>query len=156
MSRKRSYGGGPVKKDFKYGNETVYMLVNKLMQDGKKTVAQNMCYGALEEAASKLNCSPVEALDKAIDNIKPLLEVKSRRVGGANYQVPVEVSQRRGIVLSIRWLVEIARASKGRSMKDRLASEILMAARGEGAAVTKKETMHKMAEANKAFAHYRW
>ncbi len=156
MSRKRSYSGGPAKKDFKYGNETVYMLVNKLMQDGKKTVAQNICYGALEQASSQLNCSPVEALGKAIENIKPLLEVKSRRVGGANYQVPVEVSQRRGVVLSIRWIVEISRASKGRSMKDRLASELLMAAKGEGAAVTKKETMHKMAEANKAFAHYRW
>ena len=156
MSGKKLYGAGAIKSDTRYNSEVVEMLINKFMLDGKKTVAQKICYGAIEKAASELNCTPPQALEKAIDNIKPLLEVKSRRVGGATYQVPVEVGQRRGITLSIRWLAEIARAGKGRPISEILFREILSAANGQGAAVAKKETMHKMAEANKAFAHYRW
>ncbi len=156
MSRKRSFISDSVKTDPRYNSEMVGMLISKVMRDGKKRLAQNICYGALEEASKQLNCTPLEALEKGVEKIRPLLEVKSRRVGGATYQVPVEVSQRRGLVLSIRWLTDISRSSTGRPMKERLAREIVMAAKGEGAAVAKKETMHKMAEANKAFAHYRW
>ena len=156
MSRKRSFISDSVKTDPRYNSEMVGMLISKVMRDGKKRLAQNICYGALEEAAKQLNCTPLEALEKGVEKIRPLLEVKSRRVGGATYQVPVEVSQRRGLVLSIRWLTDISRSSTGRPMKERLAREIVMAAKGEGAAVAKKETMHKMAEANKAFAYYRW
>ncbi len=144
------------KTDFKYNSRIVYMFINKIMQDGKKTKARKIVYGAMEKASEKLKCEPLEALEKAINNVKPLLEVKSRRVGGATYQVPVEVSERRGIVLAVRWMTEITRSKTGRSTADFLAEELVMAARNEGAAVRKKEATHKMAEANKAFAHYRW
>jgi small subunit ribosomal protein S7 len=156
MSRKKGSLDKKAKADVRYGNQSVEMLINKVMWSGKKTVAYHICYTALEKAASKLNCSPAEALERALKNVKPVLEVKSRRVGGATYQVPVEVSWRRSTVLGIRWLVGYARDKKGKSMSEKLASEIIQAARGEGAAVKKREDTHKMAEANKAFAHYRW
>jgi small subunit ribosomal protein S7 len=158
MSRKKSknFQGKARKLDVKYGSEVVEMLVNKIMWAGKKSVSYSICYSAIEKAAEKIGCTPTEALEKALNNVKPLLEVKSRRVGGATYQVPVEVSWRRSTVLGIRWLVGYARARKGMSMSNRLSAEILSAAKGEGAAVKKREDTHKMAEANKAFAHYRW
>ena len=156
MSRKKSFQGKIGKKDAKYGSEVIEMLVSKIMWDGKKTTAYRICYGAIETAAQKIGCTAPEALEKALDNVKPLLEVKSRRVGGATYQVPVEVTWKRSTVLGIRWLVGYARARKGMSMSDRLTAEILSAAKGEGSAVKKREDTHKMAEANKAFAHYRW
>ncbi len=144
------------KVDIRYSSEVIEMLVNKIMWGGKKSIAYRICYDALDLAGDKLNCSPQQALDKALSNVKPVLEVKSRRVGGATYQVPVEVSRKRSIVLGIRWLVGFARAKEGKAMNERLAGEIISAARREGAAVKKREDTHKMAEANKAFAHYRW
>ncbi len=158
MSRKKkkNFQNKKPKKDVKYNSEVIEMLVSKLMWDGKKTTAYSICYDALDIASKKLNCSPVEALDKALEKVKPILEVKSRRVGGATYQVPVEVSWRRSTVLGIRWLVGFSRAKKGKSMSEKLSGEIISAVRGEGAAVKKREDTHKMAEANKAFAHYRW
>ncbi len=131
-------------------------LIKKLMWDGKKSLAIDICDEALKITAKELNCNPLEALEKVIDNVQPLLEVKSRRVGGATYQVPVKVTPLRGIQLSIRWLVEFARSSKGTSMAQSLANELINATKGQGAAISKKETVHKMAKANKAFAHYSW
>lgn len=157
MSRKKSYAASRVvKKDAKYNSEAVEMLINKIMWDGKKTTASKIVYDAMELAAGRIKSDPLETLENALGNIRPLLEVKSRRVGGATYQVPVEVSQRRGLVLSIRWLVDIARAKKGRAISESIAEELVAAARHEGAAVKKKDDTHRMAEANKAFAHYRW
>lgn len=157
MSRKRAYGSPDSRKrDIKYNSEVIEMLVNKIMWDGKKALAYKICYDALDTAGKELNCSPLEAFEKALNNVKPLLEVKSRRVGGATYQVPVEVSPRRGTVLGIRWIVDVTRSRKGKKMSKRLADEIVMAAKGQGASVKKREDTHRMAEANKAFAHYRW
>lgn len=156
MSRKKRFNIKKEAKDVKYGNEVIEMLVNKLMRGGKKNLAYGICYEAIEKAGGILKCTPVEAFEKALENVKPLLEVKSRRVGGATYQVPVEVSWRRSTVLAIRWIVVLARAKKGKSMAEKLAGELISAAKGEGAAVKKREDTHKMAEANKAFAHYRW
>lgn len=129
-------------------------LVHKVMWKGKKNLAIGICDEALDIAGKELGCEPLEALERAVDNVKPLLEVKSRRVGGATYQVPVEVTHLRGIQLTVRWLVDFARSGKGTSMAERLSREIIQAARGQGAAVDKKESIHKMAKANKAFAHY--
>jgi small subunit ribosomal protein S7 len=123
---------------------------------GKRSLAENIVYDALRKVENKTGKDPLQTLKKAVDNIKPLLEVKSRRVGGATYQVPVEVPMRRGTTLAIRWLITFARRRRERSMADRLAGEILDASGGAGAAVKRREDIHKMAEANKAFAHYRW
>ncbi|NLB35400.1 MAG: 30S ribosomal protein S7 [Elusimicrobia bacterium] len=157
MSRKRNYADNRiVKKDAKYNSEAIEMLINKVMWGGKKTLATRIVYDAMDLAGERLKADPLETLENALSNIRPLLEVKSRRVGGATYQVPVEVSHRRALVLSIRWLVDISRAKKGKSMSESLAEELVAAVRNEGAAVRKKDEMHRMAEANKAFAHYRW
>ena len=158
MSRKKSFKKEikDTKKDVRYNSSIVTVLINKVMLGGKRTIASKICYDAMENAAKKLNCTPLEALTKALENVRPLLEVKSRRVGGATYQVPVEVSQRRGIILAICWLVGFARNRKGASMVKNLTNELVMAASAEGAAVKKREDTHKMAEANKAFAHYKW
>ncbi|HET7483068.1 MAG TPA: 30S ribosomal protein S7 [Actinomycetota bacterium] len=134
----------------------VTQIQNRLMTRGKRTLAEGIVYEALAKVGERTGKDPLPVLKKAIDNIKPLLEVKSRRVGGATYQVPVEVQARRGTTLAIRWLVTFARKRRERSMADRLAGEILDASGGAGAAVKRREDMHKMAEANKAFAHYRW
>lgn len=131
-------------------------LIKKLMWDGKKSLAVDICDEALEIASKELDCESLEALEKAIENVKPLLEIKSRRVGGATYQVPVKVTQLRGIQLAIRWLVDFARSGKGTSIAQRLAKELINAAKGQGSAISKKESIHKMAKANKAFAHYSW
>ncbi len=152
---------GPVPKrdilpDPVYGNELVSRIINKIMLDGKKGVAQGIMYGALDRIKEKTGKQPVEVLEEAMKNIMPVLEVKSRRVGGSNYQVPVEVRADRRRTLGIRWLVDYSRKRGEKTMEERLAAEILDAANNLGASVKKKEDTHKMAEANKAFAHYRW
>lgn len=152
---------GPVPKrdilpDPVYGNELVSRIINKIMLDGKKGVAQRIMYGALDRVKDKTGKDAIEVLDEAMKNIMPVLEVKSRRVGGSNYQVPVEVRPDRRRTLGIRWLVEYSRKRGEKTMEERLAGEIIDASNNVGAAVKKREDTHKMAEANKAFAHYRW
>ena len=139
-----------------YDSLLVTQIQNRILTRGKRTLAEGIVYDALAMVGEKTGKEPLVILKKAVDNIKPLLEVRSRRVGGATYQVPVEVQSRRSTTLAIRWMVTFARKRKDRSMADRLAGEILDASGGAGAAVKRREDMHKMAEANKAFAHYRW
>jgi small subunit ribosomal protein S7 len=139
-----------------YQNPLVTQLINKVLLDGKKTVAERTVYEALEQISQKTANDPVITLKKAVDNVRPMLEVKSRRVGGASYQVPVEVKPQRGTTLALRWLVNYSRARRENSMAERLTAEIMDAANGAGTSVKRREDMHKMAEANKAFAHYRW
>jgi small subunit ribosomal protein S7 len=139
-----------------YQSLLVTQIQNRLMTRGKRTLSEAIVYDALKRVADKTGKDPLPLLKKAVDNIKPLLEVKSRRVGGATYQVPVEVDGRRGTTLAIRWLITFSRKRRERSMSERLAAEILDASGGAGSAVKRREDMHKMAEANKAFAHYRW
>ncbi|MGH2787430.1 MAG: 30S ribosomal protein S7 [Actinomycetota bacterium] len=139
-----------------YGSILVTQIQNRILVRGKRSLGESIVYDALTKVADKTGKDPLQILKKAIDNIKPLLEVRSRRVGGATYQVPVEVQARRGTTLAIRWLVSFSRNRRERTMADRLAGEILDASGGAGSAVKRREDMHKMAEANKAFAHYRW
>ncbi|GAA4793448.1 30S ribosomal protein S7 [Corynebacterium canis] len=146
----------PVVKDPVYGSEVVSQLVNKVLLDGKKSVAERIVYNALEICREKTGTDPVLTLEKALGNIKPDLEVRSRRVGGATYQVPVEVRPGRANTLALRWLVNFTRQRRENTMTERLAHEILDAANGLGASVKRREDTHKMAEANRAFAHYRW
>jgi small subunit ribosomal protein S7 len=142
--------------DAKYNNETVARLVNKVMMRGKKSVAEKIVYGALQIIERQGAKEPVTILEQAVRNTTPQLEVKPRRVGGATYQVPVEVYPERGQALAIRWLVASAQARAGKSMAEKLAAELSDASQGQGATVKKREDTHKMAEANRAFAHYRW
>jgi small subunit ribosomal protein S7 len=139
-----------------YSSLLVTQIQNRILMRGKRGLAEKIVYDALTKVGEKTGKDPLQILKKAIDNIKPLLEVRSRRVGGATYQVPVEVRAPRGTTLAIRWLVSFARKRRERTMTDRLAGEILDASGGAGSAVKRREDMHKMAEANKAFAHYRW
>jgi small subunit ribosomal protein S7 len=139
-----------------YNSLLVTQIQNRLLMRGKKGLAEQIVYDALQKVGDRTGKDPLVILKKAVDNVKPLLEVRSRRVGGATYQVPVEVQSRRGTTLAIRWLVTFSRKRRERSMADRLAGEILDASGGAGAAAKRREDMHKMAEANKAFAHYRW
>ena len=139
-----------------YQNVLVTQLINKVLLNGKKALAERIVYKTLEVVSERTSNDPVIALKKAVDNARPLLETRSRRVGGASYQVPVEVRPHRGTTLALRWLVNYARQRKEHSMADRLAGEIMDASSGQGASVKRREDMHKMAEANKAFAHYRW
>ena len=139
-----------------YESQLVTQIQNRILSRGKRSLAESIVYDALQKVGEKTGKEPLQILKKGIDNIKPLLEVRSRRVGGATYQVPVEVQSRRGTTLAIRWLVTFARKRREQTMADRLAGEILDASGGAGAAVKRREDMHKMAEANKAFAHYRW
>ena len=139
-----------------YNSKLVTKLINTIMKDGKKGTAQTILYDAFDMIKEKTGSEPLEVFEKALENIKPQLEVKSRRVGGANYQVPVEVKADRAQALGLRWLVNYARLRGGHSMADNLANEIIDASNGVGAAVKKREDTHRMAEANKAFAHYRW
>ena len=139
-----------------YGSQVVTQLVNKILLDGKKSVAESIVYGALEGVREKSGQDPVVVLKRALENIRPSLEVRSRRVGGATYQVPVEVRPVRSTTLALRWLVDFSRARREKTMTERLTNEILDASNGLGAAVKRREDMHKMAESNKAFAHYRW
>ena len=139
-----------------YNSKLVTKLINRLMIDGKKGIAQTILYDSFEMIKEKTKQEPMDVLNKALENIQPALEVKSRRVGGANYQVPVEVRPDRSQALGLRWLVQYARLIGGHSMAENLANEIIDASNGVGAAVKKREDTHRMAEANKAFAHYRW
>jgi len=139
-----------------YRSVLVTQIVNKVLQEGKKTTAEAIVYDALDIVATKSDGDALTALKRAIDNVKPQLEVKSRRVGGATYQVPIEVRPRRATTLAIRWIVGFSRGRRERTMAERLAAELLDANNGIGSAVKRKEDVHKMAESNKAFAHYRW
>ena len=156
MPRKGPAPKRPVMVDPVYGSPLVSQLVSKILLDGKKTVAQNIVYTALEGCRAKNNTDPVQTLKRALDNIKPSLEVKSRRVGGATYQVPVEVRPERRRALAIRWLVNAARSRGENTMTEKLAGELLDASNNRGNAVKKREDTHRMAEANRAFSHYRW
>jgi small subunit ribosomal protein S7 len=139
-----------------YRSVVVTQLVNKILQRGKRSLAERIVYDSLDIVQEKTSSEPIAALKRAVDNVRPQLEVKSRRVGGATYQVPVEVRPRRANTLAIRWMVGYARQRRERTMAERLANEILDASNGIGASVKRREDMHKMAESNKAFAHYRW
>lgn len=154
--RKRRAEKRDVLPDAIYNSKVVTKLINTIMLDGKKGTAEKILYGAFDRIKKQTGSEPMDVYNKAMENIKPALEVKSRRVGGANYQVPQEVTPRRAEALALRWLVKYSRLRGGRGMADNLASEIIDAANGTGAAVKKKEDTHRMAEANKAYAHYRW
>jgi small subunit ribosomal protein S7 len=157
MSRRRQAVKRPIIKDAKFNSTLVSRLVNTVMGSGKKTVAQKIVYGAFDQIAEKnTSASPLDILQRAVDNAKPRLEVKARRVGGATYQVPLEVPADRQFALALRWLVDFADSRKGIPMKEALASEILDAYQGQGNAIRKRDEVHKMAQANKAFAHFRW
>ena len=154
--RKRQATKRDVLMDPIYNSKLVTKLINNMMIDGKKGTSQKIFYSAMEMVKEKTNKEPLEVLEAAMENIKPALEVKSRRVGGANYQVPVEVKAERAQALALRWLINYARLRGGHSMAENLANEIVDASNGTGASVKKRDDMHRMAEANKAFAHYRW
>lgn len=139
-----------------YGSKVLTKLINQIMLDGKKGVAESICYGAFEIIQEKTGKDPGEVFEQAMKNVMPVLEVKARRVGGANYQVPVEVRPERRQTLAIRWITRYSRERSGRTMRERLADELIDASNNTGASVKRKEDTHKMAEANKAFAHYRW
>jgi small subunit ribosomal protein S7 len=157
MSRRRRAISKERNPDARFGNPLVNRLINKVMGQGKKTTAERIVYGAFDKVCEKTaNPNPLEVLQKAIDNVRPRVEVRSRRVGGATYQVPVEVSMDRQITMAIRWIVDAAGGRKGVGMKESLAAEILEAFQGQGNSVRKREETHKMAQANKAFAHFRW
>jgi small subunit ribosomal protein S7 len=156
MPRKGPAPKRPLIVDPVYGSPLVSQLVNKVLLDGKKSTAERIVYQALEGCREKTGTDPVITLKRALDNIKPSIEVKSRRVGGATYQVPIEVKAGRATTLALRWLISYSRARREKTMIDRLMNEILDASNGLGAAVKRREDTHKMAESNKAFAHYRW
>jgi len=151
IAKKRDVPPDPV-----YNSKLVSKLINKLMRDGKKSKAERICYECFDIVRKRSKKDPLEVFLKALENVKPILEVRPRRVGGATYQVPVEVRKERQEALAYRWIIQFARGRKGRPMAEKLAEEIMMASRGEGPAVKKKEDTHRMAEANRAFAHYRW
>lgn len=156
MPRKGPAPKRPLVDDPIYGSKLVSQLVNRVLLDGKKSTAERIVYGALAIVGEKTEQDPIVVLKRALDNIRPSLEVRSRRVGGATYQVPVEVRPARATTLALRWLVDFSRKRRENSMTERLAHEIMDAANGLGAAVKRREDMHKMAESNRAFAHYRW
>ncbi|MEK6568219.1 MAG: 30S ribosomal protein S7 [Candidatus Omnitrophota bacterium] len=155
--RRRKAPEREVRLDPKYNSKTVTKFINMVMNRGKKSIAERIVYGAFEIMRQKLNDQDaLKLFHKAIDNVRPRLEVKPRRVGGATYQVPIEVRQDRGTSISMRWLRDFARNKKGKAMIDRLADELVSAYKGEGSAIKKRDDMHKMAESNKAYAHFRW
>ena len=156
MPRRAEIQPRPVISDPVYDSHLVTQLMNRVMLDGKKSVAEKIVYGALEKVGEKTGRPPVEVLEQAVKTVTPVLEVRSRRVGGANYQVPVEVPQRRGRTLALRWLVTFSRDRREKHMVDKLAGEILDALEQQGNAYKRKDDMYRMAQANKAFAHYRW
>lgn len=156
MPRKGNVPKRDVLPDPKFNDKVIAKLINKLTSDGKKSKAEKIIYGALETVEEKTKTESMKVFKKALENIKPILEVKSRRVGGATYQVPVEVRPDRKLSLALRWLVGYAKARSEKSMVERLAGELIDASNSKGGSVKKKEDVHKMAEANKAFAHYRW
>ena len=156
MPRRRVVAKREVIPDPKYGNTTLAKFMNHVMISGKKSVAESIVYGALDVVQERSNRDPIEVFDEALENIAPMVEVKSRRVGGATYQVPVEVRPARRTALAMRWLVEYSRGRGEKSMAQRLAGELIDASQSKGAAVKKREDVHRMAEANKAFSHYRF
>ena len=156
MPRRGAASRRDVEPDPIYQNVLVTQLINKLMLSGKKTLAERIVYRALDQISERTANDPVITLKRAVENARPLLEVRSRRVGGATYQVPVEVRPNRGTTLALRWLVSFARARRENTMPERLVGEIMDASQGQGGSVKRREDIHKMAEANKAFAHYRW
>ena len=156
MSRRHAAEKREILPDAKYGDRVLSKFMNNLMIDGKKSVAESIVYGALERMEKRLKREPVQAFHEALDNVKPSVEVRSRRVGGATYQVPVEVRAERREALAIRWLITAARKRNENTMEERLAAELSDAVNGRGTAVKKREDTHKMADANKAFSHYRW
>ncbi len=156
MPRRREVKKREILPDPKYNSKLVAKLINYVMKQGKKTVAERIVYGAFELISQRLNKDPLEVFNQALENVRPLIEVKSRRVGGATYQVPVEVRPERQDSLAMKWLVTYARLRSEKTMINKLAGEIIDASQGRGGAVKKREDTHRMAEANKAFAHYRW
>ena len=156
MSRRHAAEKREVLPDAKYGDRVLTKFMNNLMYDGKKSVAESIVYGAMDRVEGRLKRSPIEVFTEALDNIKPSVEVRSRRVGGATYQVPVEVRPERREALAIRWLIDSSRKRNENTMEERLAAELVDAVNGRGTAVKKREDTHKMADANKAFSHYRW
>ena len=156
MSRRHRAEKREILPDAKYGDTVLTKFMNNLMFDGKKSIAEGIVYGALDRVEAKLQRAPIEAFHEALENIKPSLEVRSRRVGGATYQVPVEVRPERREALAIRWLINASRARNEKTMEERLAGELVDAVNSRGSAVKKREDTHKMADANKAFGHYRW
>ena len=156
MSRKRRAPKRIFLKDAKYKSDLILKLMNSIMYDGKKTIAEKIVYDALNKLQSKAKEEPIKIFDTAINNIKPTIEVRSRRVGGATYQVPVEVKTKRSQTLALRWLLEATRKRKNKTMSDKLFNELMDASQRKGSAMKKREDTHRMAESNKAFAHYRW
>jgi len=156
MSRRTSAARREILPDPKFGDVKLAKFINMLMRDGKKSTAEGLTYGALDEIRDKRGADPVEVLDQALQNVSPAVEVKSRRVGGATYQVPVEVRPVRRNALAMRWIIDAARRRSEKSMEGRLAGELMDAAEKRGSAYKKREDTHRMADANKAFAHYRW
>lgn len=156
MSRRREIPKRTILPDPKYGSEMLAKFINMVMVDGKKSTAEKIVYGALDQIASRKKGEAVEVLQTALDNVSPQVEVKSRRVGGATYQVPVEVRAARRMTLAMRWMIDASRKRSEKSMANRLAGELMDASENRGTAVKKREDTHRMAEANKAFAHYRW
>ena len=156
MPRRREVAKREILPDPKFGSQDVSKFINVIMQSGKKSVAERIVYGAFDHISGKAGKDPLEVFAAAVGNVKPVVEVKSRRVGGANYQVPVEVRPSRRMALSMRWLREAARKRAEKSMAQRLAGELLEAAEGRGSAMKRREEVHRMAEANKAFSHYRF
>ena len=156
MARKRSFPARKLHPDPIYGEVIVSKFINALMRDGKRSVAERVAYDSFEQVKEQLKEDPLKVFKKAVENVKPSVEVKSRRVGGANYQVPVEVRPSRRYSLSCRWIIDAARARGGKSMKDKLAAELMDAYQLRGGAIKKREDVHRMAEANKAFSHFRF
>ena len=156
MSRRHSAEKREIHADPKFGDKTISKFMNYVMSDGKKSAAEKVVYGALDRIEQKLRKPPIDAFKDALDNVMPSIEVRSRRVGGATYQVPVEVRPERRVALAMRWLITAARARNETTMVDRLSNEIMDAAQNRGSAVKKREDTHRMAEANRAFSHYRW
>ncbi len=156
MPRRKRVEKRKIEGDPKYNDYEVEKFINKLMWDGKKSLAYRIFYEAMDKIKEKTNQDPLMVFKKALNNVKPKLEVRPRRVGGATYQIPIEVPSHRSLSLAIRWIIGTARSKKGKSIVDKLVDEILEASRGEGASVKKRDDTHKMAESNRAFAHYRW
>ena len=156
MPRRRVAAKREILPDPKFGSQLLTKFINMVMVDGKKSVAEKIIYGALDQVGNRSGGEPMDILDKALENVRPLVEVKSRRVGGATYQVPIEVRSNRSNTLAMRWLIDAARKRSEKSMAQRLAGELADAAESRGTAVKRREDTHRMAEANKAFSHYRW
>jgi small subunit ribosomal protein S7 len=156
MPRRREISEREIDPDYRYDNKLIARFIRSIMRDGKKSTAESILYGAFDIIDSKVNDSPVKVFEQALNNVKPMIEVKSRRVGGSTYQVPTEIRPSRRMALGIRWIISFSRKRSEKGMKNKLAGELLDAANNRGASIKKKEDTHKMADANKAFAHYRW